>query len=79
MTDVEKRVNRLTDEEWEILHHSIKNGTFDRLVRMAEKDKNMEWLGATIRNASVYVVGVLGAIALTYDWLIGTVKHLVGK
>lgn len=75
----------LTDEEIAKLRVMIENYVhltpteMEAMRSIIEADKRMKWLMAGIRNVAIWIVGVIGGIALTYETLVTAVKHLAGK
>ena len=39
-----------------------------------EKDKRMRWLGTMMRNVAAWIVAVLAAITVGWDWLVRIIK-----
>lgn len=46
---------------------------------IVEADRRAKWLYASIRNAAVWIVAVIGGLSLAYESMITAVKHLAGK
>ena len=64
--DYEKLLQRLAAREEEI-------------NAILEKEKRWKWLATGARNIAVYVISILGAITVGWDWLVKVIKTGVGQ
>ena len=66
--------NRLTDTQVRRLVDLIDSGKLDHLLEIEAKDAKMKWLMASLRNMAVWVVAILTAISLGWDFIVGVIK-----
>lgn len=62
-------LENLTTEQKETLHLLVAMGTpaVIRLIRIAEEDKQREWLFALIRKTAAWVFGIVAALVVFRD------------
>ena len=57
----------------------LSDSELTEIRRIIESEKRMKWLWASIRNVAVWIVAVIGGVALAYESLANAIKHLAGK
>lgn len=49
-----------------------------QIRRMIEYDRNKKWLRTVIQSSAAWIVGVITAIYMGYDFVAGAVKRMIG-